>query len=131
MRKLILLLAVLMSGGALADSLILMGGSYHQVYDQSKYVTNNTYGIGYEGRYFGGMVYKNSIDNVSAMIYTKYNHNRYLSNSIGIASGYEDTKIIPLTSFKYENIRISSSFPFGKLAQSATDVVNIQYVVNF
>lgn len=132
MKKLIILLCLMMVGcGAQAGDLVIMGSSYHQVYDQSKYVTNNTYGIGYEGRYFGGMIYKNSVDNVSTMIYTKYDYNRYLSNSIGVASGYEETKIIPLTSFEYNNIRVSSSYPFGKLANSATDVVNVQYIVKF
>jgi len=132
MKKLIILLCLMMAGcGVQAGDLVIMGSSYHQVYDQSRYVNNNTYGIGYEGRYFGGLVYKNSIDNVSVMGYAKYDYSRYLSNSIGIASGYEETKIIPLTSLKYKNIRVSSSYPFGKLTDSATDVFNVQYIVKF
>jgi len=131
MRILTLLMAVMMVGNANAGSLVVMGNSYHNVYDKTKYVTNNTYGIGYESRYFGGLVYKNSVDETSVMVYTKYDHNRYLSNSVGVASGYDDTKIITLTSFEYDNVRISSSYPFGKLANSATDVFNVQYIVKF
>jgi len=131
MRILILVIAFMVSGVVNADSLVLMGNSYHAQYDKTKYVNNNTYGVGYEARYIGGMVYKNSIDNVSLMAYAKYDHNIYLSNSVGVATGYEETKIIPLTSYKYKNIRVSSSYPFGKLASSSTDVVNVQYIVSF
>lgn len=133
MKKILMALIILINGfvNANADSLVLMAGSYHILHDKTSEVSNNTQGIGYEAKYFGGMIYNNSFGDTSAIVYGKYDFNRYLSQSVGIASGYEETKIIPMTSFKYKNYRIATSYPFAELAGGLTDVVSFQYVFDF
>jgi len=89
-----------------------------------EYTDNFTYGIG---------AYQNSYDKLSVMASVS-KHWGYYGLGVIAANGYEDNPkavsgeytIYPKNSLTYKNIRVETSWPFGKLTDNY-DVINLQF----
>lgn len=132
MKIITLLILSLLSTTLFADQIYIIGSSSHIQYRYDPKVTDKTGGLGYESGNYGAAIYSNSINKITTVVYFKHKYTANLSQSIGLATGYNDTVApLPLTAYRFGNFRIATTFPFGKLAGAATDATNFQYVYDF
>lgn len=103
---------------------------------------NDNYGIGLEYKEevspmeltLGAYTFNNSYENQSVAVSVAKQW-EYGGFGMMFATGYENTlqetfggfAIVPEITLRYKNVRIQTSYPFGKMIQSY-DVVNLQFV---
>lgn len=99
---------------------------------------NENYGLGLSyitGKNEFGAVYINKDSHENENIYFYYGRNYKISRdltasvSLMLPTGYEALAVVPVWSLKYKMIRVSTTYPVGKVIEQPADVVNVQLVI--
>lgn len=119
-------------------NLVIPFATAHAVYDDKEF-NNDNYGFGIEyisnDIYQYGILYinKDSYSNENIYLYfgRKYQLNEKLSISASalFAFNYDRDNFKPLMAFQYDNFRLVTSYPLGKVFGADSDVFNFQYVL--
>ena len=119
-------------------SLILPVATAHISHKDRDDYNNENYGLGlsYEiGNNEIGAIYVNKDSNENENIYFYYGRNYKLTRdltasiSLMLPTGYESLAVAPVWSLKYKMVKVSTTYPVGKIINQPSDVVNIQLVI--
>ena len=140
LKNLILMILLLLCFDASAEfSLIVPAATKHIQHNNEPYDYNDdNYGLGLLyiiGKNEVGAVYINEDSNNNENIYFYYARNYIISNdmiasiSLMLPTGYEAVTVAPVLSFQYKFVRVSTTYPVGKIIDAPADVVNVQLVI--
>ncbi len=140
-KKLILIITLFGFNNAHSEvNVVVPFETIHIKYDNKDQVYNeNNSGIGgeyvYSDKHVFGALYLNidSYNNKNFYAYYafkyKYQKNIILYASVMYPTNYDNLDIAPMIAVSYGYVRVTTTYPFGKLAGAVADIVNIQLII--